>query len=315
MGCGASKGVTQVPSLTPSRQAQDLQLVLRLDGENVKSVTPNQIETLLATKLRMSSERFTVKASPEVPNIMHCTIHPQSNLNTAMLHMAERQAVQMIGRQVKLKATEGQLALEKVIVTEVALPGERLEDEDGMWADVLFRETIREVWNQADVDRNGYLDMQEFKNLMLSDNIGLGLQEKEVEEILSKVDVNSDQKVVFSEFLPLCKELLCAIYAKLNVETIGDWCQLWSIKTGLYYFNKRSGKCQYEEPAGFIPLPKRQRIQAAPSEEPIPETDEGSQKDIRKADALEKETSLPDKENTTDQAIGKNESMTENGTN
>ena len=54
----------------------------------------------------------------------------------------------------------------------------------------------------------------------MSDTIGLGLQEREVEEILLKVDVNSDQKVVFAEFLPLCKELLCAIYAKLNVETV-----------------------------------------------------------------------------------------------
>ena len=100
--------------------------------------------------------------------------------------MAERQAVQMIARQIKLQAADGQLALEKVMITEVALPGEQLKgeystvvkrtlrsthlcvflsDEDGLWADVVFRETIREVWQQADTDRNGYLDVKEFKDV------------------------------------------------------------------------------------------------------------------------------------------------------
>lgn len=55
--------------------------------------------------------------------------------------------------------------------------------------------------------------------LMLSEKIGLGLQEAEVDQLLLKVDKNGDGRVVFSEFLPLCKEVLCAIYSRLNVET------------------------------------------------------------------------------------------------
>jgi hypothetical protein len=53
---------------------------------------------------------------------------------------------------------------------------------------------------------------------------------------------------------------------------------LWSIKTGHYYFNKRTGKCQYDRPAGFIPLPEREMIQAAPSEDPIPEVEEEAER-------------------------------------
>jgi hypothetical protein len=54
---------------------------------------------------------------------------------------------------------------------------------------------------------------------MLSEKLGLSLQETEVDQILQKVDKNADGRVVFSEFLPLCQELLCTIYSRLNVET------------------------------------------------------------------------------------------------
>lgn len=55
--------------------------------------------------------------------------------------------------------------------------------------------------------------------IMLSEKLGLGLQESEVDQILQKVDRNGDSRVVFSEFLPLCKEILSALYSELKVET------------------------------------------------------------------------------------------------
>ena len=42
-------------------------------------------------------------------------------------HMAERQALQMIARQIKTRAAEGHLALDRAMITEVALPGEQLQ--------------------------------------------------------------------------------------------------------------------------------------------------------------------------------------------
>jgi hypothetical protein len=41
--------------------------------------------------------------------------------------MAERQALQMIARQIKTRAAEGHLALDRAMITEVALPGEQLQ--------------------------------------------------------------------------------------------------------------------------------------------------------------------------------------------
>lgn len=52
-----------------------------------------------------------------------------------------------------------------------------------------------------------------------------------------------------------------------------DWCQLWSIKTGHYYYNKRTGKYQFNQPVGFNPLPDREIIQSAPSEPAISEVE------------------------------------------
>ena len=79
----------------------------------------------------------------------------------------------------------------------------------------------------------------------------------------------------------------------------GDWCQLWSIKTGHYYFNKRTGKCQQDRPAGFIPLPDREIIQAAPSEDPIPEVEEAAER------AEEKVVESPN--NESQQQVGPSE--------
>ena len=43
--------------------------------------------------------------------------------------MAERQAILMIARQIKNRAADGQLALDRAIITEVALPGEQLKSQ------------------------------------------------------------------------------------------------------------------------------------------------------------------------------------------
>ena len=77
---------TNRPLARPRRESGslDVEVMLRLDGENVKSVTPDKIASLLATKLRTSSARFSVQVEQSVPNIMHCTIRAQDGLDTAM---------------------------------------------------------------------------------------------------------------------------------------------------------------------------------------------------------------------------------------
>jgi hypothetical protein len=86
-----------------------------------------QVKSLLTEQLGERDDRFTVTVEQDIPYIVHCTIHPRNNLETILRHMAERQALQMIARQIKTRAAEGHLALDRAMITEVALPGEQLQ--------------------------------------------------------------------------------------------------------------------------------------------------------------------------------------------
>lgn len=80
--------------------------------------------------------------------------------------------------------------------------------------DVLLRgmgkkdlETLMlKVFSKSDVDRNGTLDRKEFKNCLKSAH--LGLTRKDINLIMSSVDLNQDGVISYAEFIPVCYEVL-----------------------------------------------------------------------------------------------------------
>ena len=61
------------------------------------------------------------------------------------------------------------------------------------------------LFKEADQDESGYLDFNEFAQLMATSDIGLS--KKELEYLLAEADENSDGKVTYQEFVPLAVEV------------------------------------------------------------------------------------------------------------
>lgn len=62
----------------------EIEITLRLDGENVSDVKTDQVRSLLADRLGERENRFTVSGEQDIPNVMHCIIHPRENLETSL---------------------------------------------------------------------------------------------------------------------------------------------------------------------------------------------------------------------------------------
>jgi hypothetical protein len=62
----------------------EIEITLRLDGENVNDIRAMQVKSLLTEQLGERDDRFTVTVEQDIPYIVHCTIHPRNNLETIL---------------------------------------------------------------------------------------------------------------------------------------------------------------------------------------------------------------------------------------
>ena len=65
---------------------------------------------------------------------------------------------------------------------------------------------MMDIFQRADIDGSGSLDRNEFRECLKAAE--LGLTRKEVNAILSEVDENQDGNVSYTEFMPLCFNIL-----------------------------------------------------------------------------------------------------------
>jgi len=75
---------------------------------------------------------------------------------------------------------------------------------------------LRDVFDQADGDRNGWLSRKEFVSCIK--DADLGFTKKEINVLLSEVDVDGDGQVTYEEFVPLCFTLLVEMVSDSLVE-------------------------------------------------------------------------------------------------
>lgn len=80
--------------------------------------------------------------------------------------------------------------------------------------DLLLRGMSREdleklmmqVFSKSDVDKNGTLDRKEFKHCLRSAH--LGLTRKDINLVMSSIDLNGDGVISYKEFVPVCYQVL-----------------------------------------------------------------------------------------------------------
>ncbi len=90
-----------------------------------------------------------------------------------------------------------------------------IEDAKDFLLHGMPRETLEEMlksaFKKADKDNSGYLDRKEFKACLKSS--GLGFTKKEINVMMSEVDLDGDGKITYQEFVPMCFSMLADMMA------------------------------------------------------------------------------------------------------
>lgn len=73
---------------------------------------------------------------------------------------------------------------------------------------------IQDLFFEADADRNGWLNKQEFKNVMENLGTRLGFKENDVRHILAEADIDQDGRVSYEEFMGPAINVIEGIVAK-----------------------------------------------------------------------------------------------------
>ena len=75
-----------------------------------------------------------------------------------------------------------------------------------------FEDACLHVFQQADHDNNGTLDVNEFWSVLNSKSLNLKLSQTEMNSILEAADVDKDGVITYNEFVPVVKQLLAMVY-------------------------------------------------------------------------------------------------------
>lgn len=83
---------------------------------------------------------------------------------------------------------------------------------------VDFRNTIKEMFRHADMDKSGFLDRRELKSVFIKLRDDLGLSDKDIRLLMAEADENEDGVIDYEEFCHIAVDVLESIYAKMDYE-------------------------------------------------------------------------------------------------
>jgi Ca2+-binding EF-hand superfamily protein len=113
--------------------------------------------------------------------------------------------------------------------------------------DEFFWETMFDIFDTADINRDGVLDREEFFLLLQSQNVGLRLFEEQRTQLLELFDSMGVAAVSFEDFIPLARIIIMLVYQSLY-DSKTPWVELNSPQYGPFWYNRFTGEVLLNPP-------------------------------------------------------------------
>ncbi|XP_065843051.1 calponin homology domain-containing protein DDB_G0272472-like isoform X2 [Oscarella lobularis] len=117
--------------------------------------------------------------------------------------------------------------------------------------DDLFVDTMMDIFTSGDLNQDGYIDRDEFYQLLQSPDVGLAyFSQSQADDLFTFFNANTrDGHMTFEEFLPLARTMIQLIYQNSDPSPY-PWVELDSPKAGgLFWFNKFTSEVSMYPPS------------------------------------------------------------------
>ncbi|XP_033626611.1 uncharacterized protein LOC117289563 [Asterias rubens] len=123
----------------------------------------------------------------------------------------------------------------------------------------LFEDALRDAMETADMNKDGRINLNDFIRIINSEDFGLILTKRDISEISKhfKNEAGKVSNVCYSEFLPLAKRLIVAVFSARDPMT-DDWTFLCTRHVGAFWFNKRTGQSLRHPPNHIVTMQQHQ---------------------------------------------------------
>ncbi|EDV23786.1 uncharacterized protein TRIADDRAFT_57335 [Trichoplax adhaerens] len=171
--------------------------------------------------------------------------------------IAENKALQMVYNQIRVRAHTGALYLGQGGCWITDTKSENADDDQStnssidkaFYENILIKEALTEAWLYNIQDRSDEINLKDLTKILNWDKLELNLNEATIISIYEELPKDkTGNSVLVKNFLSKIKAAMQTAYVTNNENETYHWRKMWSQKTGQFYFNLRTGCCQYAEP-------------------------------------------------------------------
>ncbi|XP_041455660.1 uncharacterized protein LOC121408310 isoform X1 [Lytechinus variegatus] len=171
----------------------------------------------------------------------------------------------------------------------------------------LFERSLMDLFEIADMNNDGKININDFIRIINSVNYGLQLTDEDLDQINNHFVNEAGRKInmPYAFFVPMAKRLIVTIYRARDPYP-HEWCHLYTGNVGSFWFNKRTGESSRVPPKKYITEQQHRLVDRelemellTKSAEDLASTRSELEKERKRRQDLEKKLSTVSRENSS----------------